>query len=301
MTDLYKILNVARGASQDEIKKSYRKLAKDLHPDTHPGDAKVEEQFKRVSAAYTILSDPEMRARYDRGEIDDTGQERGGFRGHQAHGGPGGFAGGFNVEDILGDLFGGRFGGGGGGGGGQGPRMRASGQDVKYEISVDFIDAARGGTRRVTLSGGQTLDVRIPAGVADGQTIRLKGQGGGGMGGGPAGDALIKVEVRPHPTFSRDGSTIRLELPITLPEAVLGGKIDVETVDGPVTMTVPAGSNTGDTLRLKGKGLPKSGSKTRGARGDQFVKLKIVLPDDAKTSLRDVVESWASDHPYSVR
>lgn len=300
MTDLYKTIGVDRGASQDEVKKAYRKLAKDLHPDTHPGDQKVEDRFKQVSAAYTILSDPEMRARYDRGEIDESGQERGGFQGYRSGGGPGGpsggFAGGFNVEDIMGDLFGQRF--GGGRGGGRGPRMRASGQNVNYEISVDFIEAAQGGKRRVTLSGGQTLDIRIPAGVADGQTIRLKGQGLNGIGGGPAGDALIKVEVLPHDVFSRDGATIRMELPITLPEAVLGGKVDVETVDGPVTMTVPASSNTGDTLRLKGKGLKKSGAK---ARGDQLIRLKIVLPDNAKTSLGDLIESWAADHPYSVR
>jgi DnaJ-class molecular chaperone len=298
MSDLYNIVGVDRGASQDEIKKAYRKLAKDLHPDTHPGDQKVEDRFKQVSAAYTILSDPEMRARYDRGEIDDKGQERGGFRRHPGGGGPGGpggpggFAGGFNVEDILGDLFGGRF------GGAQGQRARASGQNVNYEIAIDFIEAARGGKRRVTLSGGQTLDVTIPAGVADGQTIRLKGQGMSGLGGGPAGDALIKIGVRPHAVFARDGATIRMELPITLPEAVLGGKVEIETVDGPVTMTVPAGSNSGDTLRLKGKGLKKAGKK---ARGDQMVKLKIVLPDDAKASLGDLIETWAADHPYSVR
>lgn len=295
MNDPYEILGVARNASQDDIKKAYRTLAKQLHPDRHPGDTKVEERFKRVSAAYAILSDPEMRARYDRGEIDASGQERAGFHFDQAAGGPGGFAGGFNVEDILGDLFGGRFGGAGGGRGG-GMRMR--GQDVTYAIKIGFLEAANGGSRRVTLGGGRTLDITIPAAIGDGQTIRLKGQGQPGLGGGPAGDALIKIEVEPHPLFTRDGDAVRMELPVTLAEAVLGAKVEVATIDGPVTMSIPAGSSSGDTLRLKGKGLKRA--KASG-RGDQLVRLKIVLPAKPDPELADLVRSWSEKHPYKVR
>jgi len=296
MSDPYDVLGVQRDASQDDIKKAYRKLAKQLHPDTHPGDAKVEERFKRVSAAYTILSDPEMRARFDRGEVDASGQERGGVHFNQGGGGPGGFAGGFNVEDILGDLFGGRFGGAAPGGRTGG--MRGRGQDVTYAIKIDFFEAAKGGSRRVTLEGGRTLDIAIPAGIDDGQTIRLKGQGHSGLGGGPAGDALIKVEVEAHPVFTRDGNTVRMELPVTLAEAVLGAKVEVATIDGPVTMTVPPGSSSGDTLRLKGKGLKRAKST---ARGDQFVRLKLVLPAKPDAKLTELVREWSAEHPYSVR
>lgn len=295
MKDPYDVLGVPRNASQDDIKKAYRKLAKQLHPDTHPGDAKIEERFKQVSAAYAILSDPEMRARYDRGEVDASGQERAGFHFDQAAGGPGGFAGGFNVEDILGDLFGGRFGGAAGGRTGG---MRARGQDVSYAIKIDFLEAAKGGSRRVTLEGGRTLDITIPAAIADGQTIRLKGQGHAGLGGGPAGDALIKIDVAPHPVFTRDGDAIRVELPITLAEAVLGAKIEVPTIDGPVAMTVPPGSSSGDTLRLKGKGLKRA--KTN-ARGDQFVRVKLVLPAKPDPKLTELVREWSAENPYTVR
>jgi len=296
MSDPYDVLGVKRDASQDDIKKAYRKLAKQLHPDTHPGDAKIEERFKQVSAAYTILSDPEMRARFDRGEVDASGQERGGFHFDQSSGGPGGFAGGFNVEDILGDLFGGRFGGGAPGGRTGG--MRARGQDVSYAIKIDFLEAAKGGSRRVTLEGGRTLDINIPAGIGDGQTIRLKGQGHAGLGGGPAGDALIKVDVEPHPVFTRDGDAVRMELPVTLAEAVLGAKVEVPTVDGPVTMTVPPGSSSGDTLRLKGKGLKRAKSSSR---GDQFVRVKLVLPAKPDPQLTELVREWSAEHPYTVR
>lgn len=296
MSDPYDVLGVARNASQDDIKKTYRKLAKQLHPDQHPGEAEVEERFKRVSAAYAILSDPEMRARYDRGEVDASGRERAGFQFEQASGGPGGFAGGFNVEDILGDLFGGRFGGGGGGGRTGG--MRARGQDVSYLIKIGFLEAATGGSRRVTLEGGRTLDITVPAGIGDGQTIRLKGQGHAGLGGGGAGDALIKIQVEPHPVFTRDGNAVRMDLPVTLAEAVLGAKIEVPTVDGPVTLSVPPGSSSGDTLRLKGKGLKPGKS---GARGDQFVRLKIVLPAKPDAKLTELVREWSAEHPYTVR
>ena len=294
MRDPYEVLGVARDASQDQIKKAYRKLAKQLHPDTHPGDTKVEDRFKQVSAAYAILSDPEMRQRYDRGEVDASGQERPQWRFRQPHGadaGAGGFAGGFNVEDILGDLFGGRFGAGRG-------AMRARGRDVSYTVRIGFEESARGGKRRVTLGGGRSLDVAIPEGIEDGQSIRLKGQGEPGIGGGPAGDALIRVQVEPHPVFTRDGSNLRMELPVTLVEAVVGAKVEVPTLDGPVTMTVPAGSNTGDTLRLRGKGIRRRGAS---GRGDQYVRLKVVLPRKPDDELGTFVRDWAQRHPYKVR
>lgn len=294
MRDPYEVLGVARDASQDDIKRAYRRLAKELHPDTHPGDKAVEERFKQVSAAYAMLSDPQMRARYDRGEVDAAGHERAGFQFRRADAGGGGFAGGFNIDDILGDLFGGRFGTGPLGGRG---RARTAGHDVTYSLRVGFVEAARGATRRMTLAGGRTLDVTVPEGIADGQTIRLKGQGQPGIGGGPPGDALIRVEVEPHPVFSRDGAAIRVELAITLSEAVLGAKVEVPTLDGPVAMTVPAGSNTGDTLRLRGKGI-RSGD---GRRGDQYVRLKVVLPRRPDKALAGFVKEWTATHPYKVR
>jgi DnaJ-class molecular chaperone len=276
----------AGDATQDDIKRTYRKLAKELHPDAHPGDKTVEERFKQVSAAYAMLSDPQMRARYDRGEVDAAGHERADFHFRRARaGGAGGFAGGFNIEDILGDLLGGRV------------RARAAGHDVTYGLRIGFVEAARGATRRMTLAGGRTLDVTVPEGIADGQTIRLKGQGQPGTGGAPPGDALIRVEVEPHPVFSRDGAAIRVELPVTLPEAVLGAKIEVPTLDGPVSMTVPAGSNAGDTLRLRGKGIRSGGGK----RGDQYVRLKVVLPRRPDKALSGFVKEWTATHPYKVR
>jgi DnaJ-class molecular chaperone len=298
MRDPYEVLGVARDASQDDIKKAYRGLAKELHPDAHPGDKTVEERFKQVSAAYAMLSDPQMRARYDRGEVDAAGQERADFHFRRAHAGGGeaggGFAGGFNIEDILGDLLGGRFGAGARGGR---ARARVPGHDVTYGLGIGFVEAARGATRRMTLAGGRTLDVTVPEGIADGQTIRLKGQGQPGTGGAPPGDALIRVEVEPHPVFSRDGAAIRIELPITLPEAVLGAKVEVPTLDGAVSMTVPPGSNTGDTLRLRGKGVRSGG----GRRGDQYVRLKVVLPRRPDKELSGLVKEWAATHPYKVR
>ncbi len=291
MTDLYQVLGVDRGSGQDDIKKAYRRLAKQLHPDRHPGDNEVEERFKRVSAAYAILSDPAMRERYDRGEIDAAGQERPQYqyqRGGRAGGGFEGFAGGFNVEDILGDLF-------GGAGGIRPGRRGGKGSDDKYSIRIGFTEAARGGKRRLTMSDGRSFDVAIPEGIPDGQTIRLKGQGRQGPAG--PGDALIRVEIEAHPTFTRDGEHLRMELAITLGEAVLGAKVDVPTLDGTVAMRVPAGANTGDTLRLRGKGIGAGGKP----RGDQLVRLKVMLPREPDAELARLVEEWSRDHPYTVR
>lgn len=298
MKDLYATLGVGKTASDAEIKTAYRKLAKELHPDRHKGDDKIVDRFKDVSAAYAILGDKDKRAKYDRGEIDASGAERGfgeGFGGAR-RGGAGGFGGfggdaaGTDAEDLFADLFG--F--------GRGPRSQARarrGRDVTYRLTVSFIDAVKGTTRRVTLSNGKTLDVKIPAGVTSGQKIRLSGQGEPGPGGGPAGDALVAVEVADHPFFARDGTDIHLDLPITIDEAVLGGKVSVPTVDGEVTLTIPKGASSGKRLRLKGKGIARPSAE----RGDQYVTLKIVLPDAPDEELEDAVRRWAKRRSYSVR
>lgn len=293
MKNLYSILGVSKGASQQEIKSAYRKLAKQHHPDANPGDTKVEEKFKEISAAYNILGDEKLRARYDGGEIDEHGQEKmGGFRGGHRASSAGGFGGG-GAEDIFSEIFGNIRGGGFRG------RVPEKGRDRKFAIEIDFMEAALGGKRRLTMGdGGRTLDVAIPAGVTDGQQIRLRGQGEAGAGGGPAGDILINVTVLPHSFFRRDGQNVLIELPISLPEAVLGASVKVPTVDGPVNLKVPSGSNTGTKLRLKGKGIV--GAKG-GSRGDQMVSLKVVLPDEQDEELQDWVTKWAETHAYDAR
>jgi DnaJ-class molecular chaperone len=292
MKNLYSILGISKGASQQEIKSAYRKLAKKHHPDANPGDTKVEEKFKEISAAYHILGDEKLRARYDRGEIDEHGQEKmGGFRGGHRASAAGGFGGGA-AEDIFSEIFG-NFRGGGFRG-----RVPEKGRDRKFAIEIDFMEAALGGKRRLTMGdGGRTLDVNIPAGVTDGQQIRLRGQGEAGVAGGPNGDILINVTVQPHSFFRRDGKNVLIELPISLPEAVLGATVKVPTVDGTVNLKVPPGSNTGTKLRLKGKGIADKG----GARGDQMVSLKVVLPDEQDEELQDWVTKWAEKHAYDAR
>jgi DnaJ-class molecular chaperone len=302
MKDPYQTLGVTRGASADEIKKAYRKLAKKLHPDLNPGNSKIETQFKEVSAAYDLLSDTEKRARFDRGEIDASGAERPGrgfYRSYAESGQgakyrSGGAGDSFFTEDIFSDLFGGGF--GERGKARTGPRMNIRGADVSYATTADFIEAALGAKKRLTLTDGKTLDITIPPGTEDGQTLRLKGQGLPGMG-GPPGDAFIEVKVEPHAFFTREGSDVHLELPVSLPEAVLGGSVTVPTLDGKVSLKIPAGSNTGSTLRLRGKGIPRKG----GERGDQYVKLKVVLPDRPDPELTELVERWAKKHAYDVR
>jgi DnaJ-class molecular chaperone len=302
MKDPYQTLGVARSASADEIKKAYRKLAKKLHPDLNPGNKKIEQEFKEVSAAYDLLSDADKRARFDRGEIDASGAERPGrgfYRSYAESGQgakyrSGGAGDSFSAEDIFSDLFGGGFGDRGKSRGG--PRMNIRGADVSYAITADFVEATLGAKKRLTLTDGKTLDVTIPPGTEDGQTLRLKGQGLPGMG-GPAGDAFIEVKVQPHPFFTRQGNDIHLELPVSLPEAVLGASITVPTVDGKVSLKVPPDSNTGSVLRLRGKGVPRRG----GERGDQYVKLKVVLPDRPDAELTEFVERWSKKHGYDVR
>jgi DnaJ-class molecular chaperone len=239
--DPYQVLGVNKDASQKDIQKAYRKLAKKLHPDLNPGNKKAEEEFKEVAAANDVLSDPPKRARFDRGEIDAFGAERPpqqqryyrDFAQGSAHPytGDAGFADFADEDDILSRIF--RHEGGGEG------TFRMRGEDVQYHLALDFLDAANGGRKQLTLPDGSVLDVNIPAGTRDGQILRLRGKGRPGIGGGPPGDALIEIEVRPHPFFTRKGDDIHVELPISLAEAVLGGKVKVPTLSGAVTMNVP--------------------------------------------------------------
>lgn len=300
MADPYGILGVPRSASEKEIKSAYRKLAKELHPDRNKDNPKAAERFSQVTGAYDLLSDKDKRAQFDRGEIDGDGNPTapfgfgGGGGGYSANGRPGGFdfrsgGGGGDFSDIFEGLFGGggvRQGGGFGGGGfGRRSAPPPRGANVAYRLAVDFIDAATRAPQRITLHDGKTIDVKLPAGVESGTQMRLKGKGEAGPGG--AGDAILTIEVRNHPFFTRDGDDVRLDLPISLAEAVTGGKVKVPTVDGPVMLSIPAGSASGKTLRLKGKGF----STKADGRGDQFVTLMIDIPaDDAR--LKEFVEGW---------
>ena len=275
--DPYKTLGVKKDASQEEIQKAYRRRAKKLHPDLNPGDKQAEEQFKEVSVAYDLLSDPAQRTRFDLGEIDASGaeqRERRYYRdfGERRAGNPYTNNSGFadfsdfaDADDIMSAFF---------GRGGQTNRSRR-GADARYSLDVDFLDAVNGATRTIALPDGSTLDVKIPPGTRDGQILRLRGKGRPGLREGPPGDALIEVHVRPHPLFRREGHDIHVELPVSVRHAVLGGKLRVPTPTGTVTMTIPKWSNTGARLRLKGKGAPRP----NGGRGDEFVTLKIVLPE----------------------
>ncbi|MEQ8966435.1 MAG: DnaJ C-terminal domain-containing protein [Azospirillaceae bacterium] len=303
MRDPYTVLGVSKQASQDDIKKAYRRLVKELHPDRNPGDAKTEQRFKEVSAAYGIVGDAAKRKKFDRGEIDADGRERPDAAFHRAYaeagrardagaGGFGGFGGagqqraggGFSGRDFFEEFFGRGTGTGSGGAG-----VRAKGTDVAYELEVDFVDAARGTKKPITLSDGRTLGVTVPAGTEDGTTLRLKGQGLKGLGGGTPGDALVEVRVRPHPHFRREGLDIHLTLPVTLAEAVEGASVAVPTVDGKVQLKVPAGSNTGTVLRLRGRGIEDAKA---GKRGDQRVRLEVHLPDPQDPDLVAFARGW---------
>ena len=302
--DPYEVLGVQRTASQDDIQKAYRRLAKKAHPDLHPGDKGAEERFKEINVANDILSDPERRRRFDAGEIDAAGGERPPERRFYRDfaGGPEGdrydSAGGFGGMEDFGDVFETLFGARGrraGGGGGHGVRMR--GRDVSYTLQVSFLEAANGARREVAMPDGRALEIRIPAGVRDRQMLRLKGQGEPGFNGGEAGDAYVEVHVRPHAVFAAKDQDVHMTLPVTLPEAVLGAKVEVPTVSGPVTMNVPKGANTGTVLRLRGKGLPGPG----GARGDQYVRLEIVLPKGAEPELEAFLARWTPANSHDPR
>ncbi len=291
MRDPYEVLGVSRSASEADIKKAYRRLVKETHPDLNPGDKKVEQRFKELSAAYDLLSDKKKRARYDRGEIDAEGRERPEFAFHRAYGDAGrtgrtsaAGGGGFSAHDIFDELFG-------------RTSLKTKGANISYTLAVDFLESARGGKRRVVLSSGRSLEVNIPAGTENGQTLRLKGQGLPGMGGGPKGDALIEIKVNSHPYFSRKGRDIVVDVPVTLHEAVLGANIQVPTIDGKVTVKVPRGANSGTRLRLKGRGIAGPG----GARGDQYVKLTIMLPDSPDSDLTNFVGRWKPGANYNPR
>jgi DnaJ-class molecular chaperone len=299
--DPYKELGVARGASADEIKKAFRKLAKELHPDKNPGDKVSEERFKRITAAFDLLGDAEKRAKFDRGEIDADGREQfrgfgggqpggggrqGGFGGFGGSGGRGGF------EDIdLEELFG-AFGGGGRAKSGFGGGFGGKGQDVRATLDISLEDAIAGTTRRIQFSDGRMLDVAIPKGASEGQVIRLKGQGAPGRG-GQAGDALIELKITSHPVFKRDGADLTMDLPVSVPDAVLGGKIQVPTPEGAVMMTIPKGSNSGKILRLKARGAYAAGK-----RGDLLARLVVTLPETPDDDLIRFATEWRDKRPY---
>lgn len=320
MRDPYEVLGVGKNASEAEIKKAFRTLAKKHHPDTKGGDEASKKRFQEISAAYDIVGDKDKRAKYDAGHIDAQGNPKGfdpraggfggGFEGGSPFGaggarGPGDFhftwnnrsgkpggAGsrggqpggeGFNPEDLFADLLGGL-----GGRGGRRPSPQP-GQDFEVDTTVSFEEAMGGGTRRVILPNGEQIDVKIPAGLKDGQQIRLRGRGGAGRNGGPPGDVLIHVTVLPHPHFTRDGQDLKIDLPISLKEAVLGGSVPVKTLSGTVSLTIPAGSNSGKQLRLKGKGIPSSGSERT---GDLYVRLIVTLPEGEDAELKAFAGRW---------
>jgi DnaJ-class molecular chaperone len=308
--DPYQELGVGRGASADEIRRSFRKLAKQLHPDKNPGDAKSEERFKRVSAAFDILGDEDKKKKFDRGEIDADGREvQRGYSGGNPYSGAGPFAGGFrregpgfkaegaesmegvNFDDILGEMF-----GRGGGGGGRG--FQSKGSDVRARLEIDLEDAVKGVVRRITFGDGKTLEVSIPKGAADGQTLRLRGQGHPGRNGGAAGDVLVELAIRRHPVFRAEGADLHMDLPISVPDAVLGAKVDAPTPEGVVALTVPKGSNSGARLRLKGRG---GVDPETGRRGDLFAHLVVTLPEPEDEHLIKLAERWRAERPYVAK
>jgi len=307
-SDPYQVLGVPRTASADEIRKAFRKLAKANHPDTNPNNKAAEERFKQVSGAFDILGDAAKKKKFDAGEIDADGRET--FRGYGGGQGPwgpppggGGFAGGtrtgqsfegVDLGDILGEMFGGARGGRGGAGGGFGG-FSQRGADVRAGLEIDLEEAIRGGKKRIAFSDGRTIDVTIPKGAQEGQTLRLKGQGSPGRSG--PGDAFIELSIAPHPTFRREGDVLVMDVPVTVYDAVLGGKAEAPTPDGPVTLTIPKGANTGTRLRLKGRGL----ADPQGRRGDLFARLVVTLPDKPDAELEKFAETWKRERPYVLR
>ncbi|HXE27498.1 MAG TPA: DnaJ C-terminal domain-containing protein [Stellaceae bacterium] len=310
MRDPYTVLGVGRGASDDDIKRAYRKLAKKLHPDLNPGKKSIEAQFKEVTAAYDFLTDAHKRARYDRGEIGPDGAEKMRFRpgGSDPFGaaGPfggshfgGGFAGGAGSRGRAHQATGAGAGAGGGGFGaglddiiadflGRGRKSAASAEPTAQKIKVGFLEAARGGKHRVAFSDGRSVDISIPAGIEAGQKLRLKDA--------KAGEIYLEIDIEPHPLFTRKDKDIHVDIPVTLVEAVLGATITVPTIHGAVALKVPHGSNSGATLRLKGKGITANGTS-----GDQFVKLRVTLPDPPDPELVKFLERWSQGHAYEVR
>lgn len=298
--DPYKVLGLSKTASQDEIKKAYRKIAKTDHPDLNP-DPAAHERFKAAAAAYDLLKDPDQRARFDKGEIDASGQEkpqRQYYRDYAQAGdnpyrqGQPDFE---DLSDVFSDLFGQQGFSRGARGGARSFDMR--GQDQRFTLEIDFMTAAHGGSTRITMPDGAVLEVKIPEGARDGQVIRLRGKGSPGMGEGAPGDALLSLVVADDPDWRRDGDDLETTLPISIDEAVLGGKVEAQTIDGPVMLTVPRGASSGQKLRLKGRGLKGDG----GRRGDQHVVLKVVMPPKIDDELARFMEKWRDEHGYDAR
>ena len=296
MKDPYEILGIARTASLEDIRKAYRRLAKKLHPDLNPGNKGSEERFKEVAGAYDLLSDPDKRQRFDNEEIDASGSERPrqqyykDYAAEAAAGHPyenrSGFADFAEADDIFAELLRRQA----------RESRRARGADLHYRLSIEFLDAVNGTTKRLTLPEGGSLDVTIPHGIQEGQILRLRGKGAPSIGEGEAGDALVEVSINPHRFFARHGDDIHVDLPVTLAEAVLGGRIEAPTPTGSVILTVPKGSNTGTVLRLKGKGVPR-----RGGHGDELVKLKVMLPSEPNPELETFLTNWAPGTSYDPR
>lgn len=298
-SDPYQLLGVPRSASDEEVRRAFRRLAKECHPDLHPGDAAAAERFKRISAAYDILGDADKRRLYDAGEIDAMGEPRRGFarqgtgpwgpyRQERSRFDPG------DMGEVFQEFF---------GGGPRGPTgtrsggMRMRGADVRYTLEVDLLEAVNGAKKRVSMPDGGVLDLTVPEGVTDGQVLRLKGKGGRASGGGEAGDALVEIKVRAHPDFRRVGDDLHVEVPITLDEAVLGGKIEVPTASGRVQLTIPKGTSSGRVFRLKGKGAR---NPSRGTTGDELVTVRIVLPEAIDDGLAYFIAEWRKKHPYDA-
>jgi len=294
--DPYETLRVTPTASPEDIRKAYRRLAKKLHPDLNPGNKESEEHFKEVSGAYGLLSDPDKRQRFDAGEIDASGAERPrqrfykDFAAEAPAGHPyenrSGFADFAETDDIFAELFRRQA----------REARRARGPDLHYRLSIEFLDAVNGATKRLTLPDGGSLDVTIPPGIQAGQILRLRGKGAPSIGEGETGDALVEISINPHRFFTRHGDDIHVDLPVTLAEAVLGSSVRVPTPTGPVNLTVPKGSNTGAVLRLKGKGVPRPGG-----HGDELVKLKVMLPPERDAELEAFLSSWAPGTSYDPR
>lgn len=291
--DPYRVLGLTRSASEDDIRRAFRRLAKESHPDVRPGDAAAAERFKKVSAAYEIVGDPDKRRKFDAGEIDAAGEARRHSHRQYANAANG------EYEGFAGDPFD-IFAARARRSGGYGPGAQAfsiRGQDVRYTLEVEFLEAVLGAKKRVAMPEGGQLDLAVPEGVEDGQVLRLRGKGGLGIRGGEAGDALVEVRVRPHPDFRRVGDDILLDVPIAIDEAVLGARIEVPTVTGRVTISIPKGTSSGQALRLKGKGVRKTG----GGHGDQIVTVKIVLPAEIDDALSYFLAEWRKKHAYDPR
>jgi DnaJ-class molecular chaperone len=296
--DPYAALGLTRAATAADIKKAYRKLVRTSHPDLHPDDPGAEARFKAVTVAHDLLKDPETRARFDAGEIDATGAERPPrtfYRDHtnaprQGFGQSRGFDDFGDPSDIFAHILRQRSRGGD-------PGFAQPGADLRYTLQVPFLDAIRGAKTPITLPGGGSLEVQIPKGLQDGQTLRLRGRGGVGYDGGPPGDALVTVQVRGHPVFRREGDDIHITLPITLDEAVLGGKITAPTVDGPVSVTIPKGASSGRVLRLRGRGVTRADSSA----GDALIELRIVMPTEIDAKLTAFMEGWRKTHAHDPR